>query len=451
MNNCVIPTRMTAQAIHRRGFAIVVVLLAVSIAAAVLMALQSSAFRQAAAGREAAARVRAKWAARAGLEATIARLEHEIQATEPVTAFDTIDALAEVAAGSLEAARWSIESSDGGRSLEAPEDPHAKVNINRMTVDDMLQLEGMTEDVAAAIVDWRDFDETVTELGAESGSYAQQDSVRVPRNGFIKSLGELELVLGIEPEYVRGEDWNLNGRLDPNENDGDKSWPSDNADDDLDAGWSAIITTESVDEGLALSGEPRLFLAEASKQELAGIVEDLSPLQIDAILSYGAQAGIALTDFIGTPLPNLALGSGQFNQSEVAAMAALTRDQIQQLLEGATVYDSEDGPIPGRININSVREEILDYVEPFRQNPSLIDRLMAARNARAQGFVTFMDLQEYMSPAQLGQLAPYIDVQSNSYRVVSRGRDLGSGLEVEISATIEQTALPVVITEITVR
>ena len=132
-------------------------------------------------------------------------------------------------------------------------------------------------------------------------------------------------------------------------------------------------------------------------------------------------------------------------------MAALTRDQIQQLIDSATLYDPEDGPIPGRININMVREEVLDYVEPFRDNPSLIDRLMAARNARAQGFVKLTDLQEYLGPQQLAQLARYIDVQSNAYVVVSRGRDLGSGLEVELRATIERTALPVVITEMTVR
>ncbi|MCA9293011.1 MAG: general secretion pathway protein GspK [Phycisphaerales bacterium] len=441
----------TTQAHGRRGFAIVVVLLAVAIAAAVLMALQSSAYRQAAAGREAVARVRAKWAARAGLEATIARFEHEIERGEPVTGFDTIDQLSEVASGTIEGARWTIQSSDGGRIVDAPDDPHARVNINRMSVDDMLQLEGMTEDVAAAIVDWRDPDELVTELGAERGAYVQQESSRLPRNGFIKSLHELELVMGVDPELVRGEDWNLNGRLDPNEDDGEASWPPDNADGDLDGGWSAIITADSIDEGLAVDGQERLYLPETSKQELAAIVDDLSPLQVDAILAYSARAGIALTDFIGTPLPTLALATGQFNTSETAAMAALTRDQIQQLIDSATLYDPEDGPIPGRININMVREEVLDYVEPFRDNPSLIDRLMAARNARAQGFVKLTDLQEYLGPQQLAQLARYIDVQSNAYVVVSRGRDLGSGLEVELRATIERTALPVVITEMTVR
>ena len=37
------------------------------------------------------------------------------------------------------------------------------------------------------------------------------------------------------PEFVRGEDWNLNGRLDPNEDDGDISYPPDNSDGKLDA------------------------------------------------------------------------------------------------------------------------------------------------------------------------------------------------------------------------
>ena len=51
------------------------VLWAIVLAAVVVSALQSASYSQAVAGREALARVRAYWAARGGVEATIARLE----------------------------------------------------------------------------------------------------------------------------------------------------------------------------------------------------------------------------------------------------------------------------------------------------------------------------------------------------------------------------------------
>ena len=44
------------------------------------------------------------------------------------------------------------------------------------------------------------------------------------RNGFYRSVAELELVAGIWGDFVRGEDRNLNGRMDPNENDGELFW-----------------------------------------------------------------------------------------------------------------------------------------------------------------------------------------------------------------------------------
>ena len=36
-----------------------------------------------------------------------------------------------------------------------------------------------------------------------------------------RSVREVLLVNGATPELLYGEDWNLNGRLDPNENDGE--------------------------------------------------------------------------------------------------------------------------------------------------------------------------------------------------------------------------------------
>ena len=59
-----------------RGSVIVLVIWAVAIAAVLVAAAQVLAFRQAAMGREAMARVEARWAARAGIEETIAVLEY---------------------------------------------------------------------------------------------------------------------------------------------------------------------------------------------------------------------------------------------------------------------------------------------------------------------------------------------------------------------------------------
>lgn len=427
-------------------------LLAVGVATVILVTLQSSAFRQAAAGRESLAHIRAKWAARAGLEATIARLEFNITTDENNWSSTLVTDLQTVSGGKLDGARWEIVHATETDQEDGPADPHAKVNINRMTVNDLMELQGMTEDVAAAIIDWIDADDIVSELGAEDGYYSQLPSPYKPRNGPMKSLAELELVAGVDPVFVRGEDWNLNGRLDPNEDDGELSPPDDNADGILDAGWSTYITTESVDYGLGDLGEARLDLTTAAVDQVTGIVKGLTTPQAEAILNYASQPGARLENLISTPLRALAASTGLPGAQNNTPN--LDDEQIQKLLDLATTTPRDDGAVPGRININTCSRKTLDYIELFRgQGEGLADLLILWRDQRPNGFNHILDLLDVpgISRGTLVQLSTVLDVQSNSYVVTSRGRDTNSGIEVEIVATIERTALPVVITEMQVK
>lgn len=428
-----------------RGFAVVVVLLAIGIAGVVLVSLQVSALRQAMSGREAVSKVRAKWAARAGLEAVIARLGNATQSPNEASGYGTYDDLIQVSIGELEGVTWSIEHWEGDTRYEGPEDPHAKVNVNLMEFDDLMELRGMTEDVADAIVRWRGGDPEAGELGG-------YEALNItPRNANFRSIRELELIINVDPQLLRGEDWNLNGRLDANEDDGDATWPPDDGDGILDAGWSEFITAASIDEGLAFSGEPRLYLPQAAESDLQQRVPGITSLQAAAILAH-ARTTESLDDFLATPLQTLAQQTGEFNQAELRAIIALTTEQQRDLLAEATMRDPLDGPAPGKVNINLVRRETLDYISIFRDAPGFADQIVFIRNQRPQGFVHFTDLLQYFpSPQQLAQIRRYIDVQSNAYVVTSKGVDVASGLEVEIQATVARTGLPIVITEMTIR
>lgn len=438
-------TRSASGVRARRGFAVVIVLLAIGIASVVLVSLQVSAMRQAMSGRESAARVRAKWAARAGLEAVIARLANATQSPSETSGYAVADDLVEVSIGELEGVSWSIEHWEGDTKYTGPEDPHTKVNINLMEFDDLMELQGMTEDVADAIVRWRGGDPEAGELGG----YESRNIT--PRNANFRSIRELELILNVDPQLLRGEDWNLNGRLDENENDGDLTWPPDDADGVLDAGWSEFITAASIDEGLAFSGEERLYLPEAAESDLQLRVEGLTTLQAQAILAY-ARTADSLDAFLTTGLSQLAQQTGEFNPAEIRAIQNLTLDQQNDLFAEATMRDPELGPAPGKVNLNLVRRETLDYIPIFRDAPGYADQIVFIRNQRPQGFVHLTELQEYgLQPQQIVGLRPYIDVQSNAYVVTSRGVDVASGLEVEIQATVARTGLPIVITEMTIR
>ncbi|HYD00522.1 MAG TPA: hypothetical protein VEB22_04790, partial [Phycisphaerales bacterium] len=263
----------------RRAFAIAIVLWAVAMAGLALAAVQMAAARQSTAGREALARVRAQWAARAGLENVIAALQAEQKQAQPMGAASLLASLAAQSeatvmqdSGGAPATTFKVIHQDIQGEAPGPADAHAKININRMTQADLMLLPDMTEDIAAAILDWIDADEDVRDAGAELESYGGLLSSYKPRNAPMRDIRELELVRGVLPEYVRGEDWNLNGVLDPGEDDGDLSWPPDNADGVLNAGWSEFITAASVDGGLAPDGSEKVDLTTAEPTAVAQAV-----------------------------------------------------------------------------------------------------------------------------------------------------------------------------------
>ena len=74
----------------------------------------------------------------------------------------------------------------------------------------------------------------------------------------MRNIAELELVAGIWGDFVRGEDWDLNQRRDPNEDDGDRTHPDVVPDGYLEMGWAGRLSVQSVRDGATLSGEPRI-------------------------------------------------------------------------------------------------------------------------------------------------------------------------------------------------
>lgn len=460
---------MLAVNLHRatrhRAFATMLVLWVVAIGAVMLAAVQASAFRQAAAGREALARVRAHWAARAALENVLSSLDASTQSPDTSNAYAITDDITQVSEGQLDGSFFRVSWTDNGQERFGAMDEHSKLNINLLTQTELMLLPDMTEDVADSILDWIDGDDDTRPLGAEIGYYLTQPGATVPRNAYIRSIAELELISGVTPEIVRGEDWNLNGRLDPNENDGNASWPWDNADGQLDAGWSAILTASSVDGGLAESGEERLNLAIATADEVTQRI-NVTAAQADAIVAYGASSGAVMSDFIRRDLDQLG-STGQQGGTGGARVEPLSTDQLAALFAEAKIDaaaatsttatgSGEDttattAALPGKLNINTCQAETLQYLTDI--DPATADAIIAEREARPNGFTSIVDLLDVagMTRNRLSRISNVLDVRSNVYRVDCRGRDEQTGIECELIVTINRSTLPASITEFRTR
>jgi DNA uptake protein ComE-like DNA-binding protein len=430
----------------RRAFATFLVLWAVALVSLILLAVQAFSFRQAAAGREAVARVRAHWAARAGIEAAITQIGYNTVEPDATSAKTITYDLEDAAYGALAGASFKVEHWADKQVYRGPADAHAKININTMDADALMTLPSMTEDTADAILDWIDTDEDVRPLGAEIGQYYNLRYPYQPRNDYVRSLPELELIAGVDPQEVRGEDWNLNGLLDPNENDGDLSWPPDNADDLLDAGWSRFITASSADGGLGASGYPRLNLTTAEPEDIVRRL-GLDLQQATVIATYCAAGEAQMTDFISRDLATLT-DPGTGERIDPTARS-LTRAELGLLLDECSLDDAVSaGLYPGKLNIITCVAEALDYLPAV--DPALADAIILARDGRAEGFTSLADLLDIPSitRARLAALFPLLTVRSNVFTITSRGRDETTGLEIEIIAVVDRSTLPVVIRDI---
>ena len=163
-----------------------------------------------------------------------------------------------------------VEHSLAGNSIRyGLMDESAKLNLNlllQMKLDDdqihtmMMNIPGMTIEIADAILDWIDTDDTKRTYGAESETYEGFTPPYHAKNGPLESLDELLMVQGVTPALLYGEDANRNGLLDPNENDGDASPPLDNQNGVLDLGWVAFLTAYGRESNLRADGRKKIHL-----------------------------------------------------------------------------------------------------------------------------------------------------------------------------------------------
>ena len=452
-----------------RGVVTLTVIWAIAIAAVIVAATQVLAFRQATLGRETLARTQARWAARAGVETMIAIMEWHTanpDASDPQALQRDLEAFA---TGELETGTWDIRHSIDGREWAGPMDEHAKLNINTVNKAVLQNIPNMTQDLADSIMDWRDADNDVQGMGAERDYYRNRSLGYEPRNGDFRSVAELELVAGAWPHYVRGEDWNLNGRLDPGEDDGKRSPPDDNGDGRLDAGWSGLLTAVSRPSTRTVSGEERLDLGKTSPEDLVKRT-GVDTQQASALIAYARGANASMGQILSTPLGQLGnrrggagtppggssatTGRSSVGRAGGATTAAggtksLDARQLAAVMNECTIKDNRTaGNLnAGKLNLNTASRAVLRDV--IQLEPRFAESILSRRAAKSEGLTSLADLVDLpgVTQAQLITLAQMADVTSNVYTIDSRGRSKGSSAEAEILAVVDRSQVPVRVLE----
>lgn len=164
-------------------------------------------------------------------------------------------------------------------------DEAGKLNINALIQLDpsgeklyaaLMELPGMTSEVADAIVDWVDPDDDARPGGAETSTYLGM-GYRA-KNGPLNSLDELLLVNGVTPQLLYGSDRNQNGIADE---------PGGQSGDQL-RGWADYLTVYGRELNLDSTGVLRENVNDS--EDLPGLYDRLTarlgPELADYVMAY---------------------------------------------------------------------------------------------------------------------------------------------------------------------
>lgn len=281
---------------------------------------------------------------------------------------------------------WLIGRNDiqnfGSQQAWGLTDEASKLNLNMVTAAMLEQLPNMTPQIAAAIIDWRDSNDEVSENGAESETYLRLETPYQAKNANFETPFELRLVYGADIDLIFGEDANLNGILDANENDSTRALPIDNRDGRLNPGFLEYLTT--------FTRLPTVATNITDETSLRALVED----------KLGSVNGISLT-------------GSYSNIFEFYCGSGMSAEQFRQI-EAFIVHP---GATNALVNINTAPEAVLACIPGI--GPELAPSVVAYRQGNSSATNTITWLNEALGwnytdhAAQIREAGNYITGRSH--------------------------------------
>ena len=375
-------------------------------------------------------RVQAAWLARAGVEQALAVLADDTTLHDGPgdVWYDDAGRFDNVALADGHTFRVTAPPQETSEDPTLPrfglDDLASRVPINAAQRNQLRNLPDITPAQVDALLDWIDTNESARAGGAERGYYYELDFPYLIRNGPFRTHREMLLVRGIERETFFGEDENLNGTLERNENDGDLSPPGDDQDRQLQPGLARYTTVHSYDPNTTLGGLPRINPKTTPADTLATSLS-LTPSLAEAIKEEAEDAD-DLFDFL-----NLR-GDGSDRDPNLTDQVTL------EWLAGAweTLTLEDDQRLPGKINVNTASRVVLETVPGMR--PEMADAIIGQRASQGD-FATLGELhsRNTLNDRQFQRVAASLTVRSNVFRVLSQGQT-PSGTRARLEVLIDR-------------
>ena len=271
----------------------------------------------------------------------------------------------------------------------------------------LMQLPGMTEAMADAILDWLDADDQTREFGAENEYYQTLDRPYRAANAVPKQLSELLFVKGVTRSLLMG----ISPGNDAANQSSQAMTPSIDANGDLasntastiGAGWIQYLTVHSAERNQNRQGQPRISLNSTSLTELEQQLSAVLPESMTRYILLARVYGLTLS---AEPVSGAEPSAAPYTSSMVAAFpiassADLINSTVQvssatgsivvqsPLQSGspefatliASVFDSTtvtpESVVYGRIDLQTATETVLKTIPGL--TPDLVTQIITQR------------------------------------------------------------------------
>ncbi|MGQ9523795.1 MAG: helix-hairpin-helix domain-containing protein [Armatimonadota bacterium] len=300
---------------------------------------------------------------------------------------------------------WYLLGENGAAEYELGEgtyrvqivDACARLDVNRATRDELLMLPGMTEEIADAIIDWRDADDEPSEAGAESDVYETFPTPYRTRNGPFQSLDELLLVSRVTPSLLYGTP--AGQAVEPTAN--------------TDKPWCELLTVRSNSPEVTADGQSRLDINQATIEQLLQLPVGLTQQQAQAIIARRQQ-----TQFTS-------LGT-------LFTVAGIPTETAAQLIDYVKIGGANQSS--GKININTAPEDVLTLLPDMTSD--IAAAIVANRPYQSVGEL----LTNGVVDSQVFQrVVDRLTTKSSSFIVRSIGRLNPGGIYVAEEAMVERS------------
>jgi DNA uptake protein ComE-like DNA-binding protein len=317
----------------------------------------------------------------------------------------------------------------GGGWVYGVSDEESRLNVNVAQTNELARLPGMSLEVAAAIKDWTDGDDTVTPGGAEAPYYTSLNPPYKPRNGPLQTLRELLMVRGITAAMLYGR-----------QTDDERRSGGSGSADLREAGWQDAITVHSAVRNSSATGQDRVNLQSADEKTLAG-VKGISADLAKAIVAHRngnqLQSVLDLLDVRPAPAPGavgpngLPIGPG--NPGNQTGQPLVGEDLLIQIADDVTTEDRES--ITGPINVNSAGVDVLACL-PGVERP-LAQAIVNYRSSSGYLANTAALLRvPGMTRDILKPLRPRLATRSETFRILAEGIVPGRDTRRRIEAVV---------------